>query len=83
MKLAVPGISEADLKLMQRAPVRRYDPSIIQEPLVYRLNEAVMHYGDALKAITIDKFGDGIMSAIDFYVRVEKLTGKDRPSARV
>lgn len=48
-----------------------------------RLNEAVMHYGDALKAITIDKFGDGIMSAIDFYVRVEKLTGKDRPSARV
>lgn len=36
MKLAVPGISEADLKLMQRAPVRRYDPSIIQEPLVYR-----------------------------------------------
>eukprot|EP00873_Tetraselmis_striata_P005507 jgi/Tetstr1/425771/TSEL_001556.t1 len=75
LKAVVPGISDADLEIMQRAPVRSYDPSIIQEPLVYRLNEAVMHYGDAMKAITNEKFGDGIMSAIDFYMSVDKLKG--------
>jgi cyanate lyase len=76
LKSVVPSISDADLAVMQRAPVRSYDPSIIQEPLVYRLNEAVMHYGDAIKAVVNEKFGDGIMSAIDFYMNIEKLKGK-------
>mmetsp|Transcript_6436 Transcript_6436/g.14118 ORF Transcript_6436/g.14118 Transcript_6436/m.14118 type:complete len:176 (+) Transcript_6436:51-578(+) len=76
LQKVVPGISAADLDAMQRAPMRSFDPNIIQEPLVYRLNEAVMHYGDALKAITNEQFGDGIMSAIDFYMNVDKIKGK-------
>ena len=42
---------------------------------MYRLNEAVMHYGEGVKAIVNEEFGDGIMSAIDMYVRVEKVVG--------
>lgn len=34
-----------------------------------------MHYGESLKALTNEEFGDGIMSAIDFYCDVEKMKG--------
>ena len=76
LQKAVPQISKEDLELMQLAPMRSYEESIIQEPHIYRMNEAVMHYGESIKALINEKFGDGIMSAIDFYVRVEKIKGK-------
>lgn len=55
--------------------MRSFDEDVIQEPLVYRLYEAVMHYGEGLKMVVNEKFGDGIMSAIDFYVKVDKVKG--------
>ncbi|CAN6864912.1 unnamed protein product [Brassica oleracea] len=30
---------------------RSYDPNLIEEPTVYRLNEAVMHFGESIKEI--------------------------------
>lgn len=42
----LPEISESDLELMQKIPFRSFDPANIQEPLIYRLNEAVNHYGE-------------------------------------
>mmetsp|Transcript_11395 Transcript_11395/g.14289 ORF Transcript_11395/g.14289 Transcript_11395/m.14289 type:complete len:188 (-) Transcript_11395:80-643(-) len=60
---------------MTKAPQRRYDNFIEQEPHVYRMLEAVKHNGESLKQIINEKFGDGIMSAIDFYVDVKKVKG--------
>ena len=48
-----------------------------REPLIYRLYEIVQIYGYAFKASLIEKFGDGIMSAISFSTKVEKETDKD------
>lgn len=76
LKKAVPGISEDDLALMQKAPMRSFDPSILQEPTIYRLYEAITHYGEAIKALINEQLGDGIMSAIDFYLDVGTTTGK-------
>ncbi|HEY6560430.1 MAG TPA: cyanase [Polyangiaceae bacterium] len=42
------------------------------DPLVYRFYEIMQVYGLALKDVIQEKFGDGIMSAIDFRVDVEK-----------
>ncbi|VAH04176.1 unnamed protein product [Triticum turgidum subsp. durum] len=42
-----------------------------------RLNEAVMHFGESIKEIINEDFGDGIMSAIDFYCSVDKIQGAD------
>ncbi|KAF2283985.1 hypothetical protein GH714_017767 [Hevea brasiliensis] len=42
-----------------------------------RLNEAVMHFGESIKEIINEEFGDGIMSAIDFYCSVDKVKGVD------
>ncbi len=60
-----------------KPPLRSYDPNLIQDPTVYRLNEAVMHFGESIKEIINEEFGDGIMSAIDFYCSVDKVKGVD------
>jgi cyanate lyase len=41
------------------------------DPLIYRFYELVMVNGPALKAL-IEEFGDGIMSAIDFDMQIER-----------
>ncbi len=47
------------------------EPAIPADPLIYRLYEIMQVYGMPLKAVVHDKFGDGIMSAIDFTLDVE------------
>lgn len=41
-------------------------PLLTHSPVVYRLYEVLLVYGHAIKAQIHEKFGDGIMSAIDF-----------------
>eukprot|EP00667_Euglena_gracilis_P014284 EG_transcript_14786 len=69
------AISVEDLQLMQQAPMRSWDDDIVKEPNVYRTVEACQHYGQGLKLVLNEKFGDGIMSAIDFYATVERVVG--------
>lgn len=75
LRKVVPELSDSDLSDMQRCPYRSFDETVRDEPLVYRLVEAVLHYGEGLKSIVNEKFGDGIMSAIDFYLTVDKVKG--------
>ena len=42
------------------------------DPLIYRFYELVQGYGSTLKALINEEFGDGIMSAIDFSMEVER-----------
>mmetsp|Transcript_16981 Transcript_16981/g.20867 ORF Transcript_16981/g.20867 Transcript_16981/m.20867 type:complete len:175 (+) Transcript_16981:46-570(+) len=76
IKEFVPGISDEDLKAIQKPPMRSFDPAILQEPNVYRTYEAITHYGEAIKALVNEQCGDGIMSAIDFYLDVGTTVGK-------
>ena len=48
------------------------DPVIPTDPLIYRFYEIMQVYGMPIKAVIQEKFGDGIMSAIDFTLDVEK-----------
>ncbi|KAL2326722.1 hypothetical protein Fmac_025780 [Flemingia macrophylla] len=77
LRAALPDLPEDLLHEMMRPPLRSYDPNLIQDPTVYRLNEAVMHFGESIKDIINEEFGDGIMSAIDFYCSVDKIKGVD------
>ncbi|TYL48751.1 cyanase [Marinomonas sp. IMCC 4694] len=63
---------EAKAVLMQY-PTKTWDQAIPQDPLIYRLYEVVGVYGPTLKEVIQEKFGDGIMSAIDFSMQVEKI----------
>jgi len=76
LREAVPALTIEQVELMQLCPTRSYDESILQEPHVYRMHEAVMHYGEAIKAIMNEEVGDGIMSAIDMYFNVKVIEGK-------
>ena len=71
----VPGLSEDLLVEMRKCPMRSFDPTIIQEPNIYRMTEVCLHYGDSIKEVMNEKFGDGIMSAIDFKITVDKIKG--------
>lgn len=75
LKKAVPEIKEDDIKIMKRVPFRSYDESIVQEQLVYRLKEAVLHNGESIHAICAEECGDGIMSAIDIFTDVQIVEG--------
>ncbi len=59
---------------LQQFPLKaqNLDP-VARDPLIYRLFEIAYVYGDSIKAIIHDKFGDGIMSAIDFDMSVERI----------
>ena len=48
------------------------DGEIPVDPLIYRFYEIMQVYGMPIKAVIHEKFGDGIMSAIDFSIEVEK-----------
>jgi cyanate lyase len=49
------------------------DPVIPTDPLIYRFYEIMQVYGMPMKAVIHEKFGDGIMSAIDFTLDIDKV----------
>ncbi|KAH8062560.1 serine/threonine kinase [Aureococcus anophagefferens] len=66
-------LGQAQLKPDTRPKLEK---AILKEPNVYRTYEAITHYGNAIKLLINEKFGDGIMSAIDFYMTVGGTVGK-------
>ncbi|WP_100489291.1 cyanase [Sporolactobacillus pectinivorans] len=68
--LNLPVEAENDLKSI---PFRGTNFSVPPtDPTIYRLYEIVLVYGDTIKALIHEKFGDGIMSAIDFRMDLDK-----------
>ena len=57
---------------LQKYPTKIWDQAVPTDPLIYRLYEIVGVYGETLKEVIQEKFGDGIMSAIDFSMEVDK-----------
>jgi cyanate lyase len=57
---------------LQAFPHKSWDQIIPTDPVIYRLYEIVGVYGDTIKALIHEKFGDGIMSAIDFSMHIDK-----------
>jgi cyanate lyase len=66
------GLTETEERMLNETPYRgtSMPPT---DPLIYRFYELVMVNGPALKAIIEEEFGDGIMSAIDFDMNIERL----------
>jgi len=53
-------------------PSKGLGPVVPTDPLIYRMYEIMQVYGFPFKAVVHEKFGDGIMSAIDFTFDVER-----------
>jgi cyanate lyase len=57
---------------LQQYPHKSWDKAVPTDPVIYRLYEVVGVYGDTIKELIHEKFGDGIMSAIDFSMHIDK-----------
>ncbi|ERH04195.1 MAG: cyanate hydratase [Halorubrum sp. J07HR59] len=69
---------------LQLAPRKGDDqPTIPSDPMLYRLYEIPHVYGDAIKEIVHEEFGDGIMSAIDFSCHVDRVTDAEGDRVKI
>ncbi len=67
------GLSAEEVALLQLAPYRGSLPTQVPaDPLIYRFYELVNVYGTTWKEMIHEEFGDGIMSAIDFDMTLER-----------
>jgi cyanate lyase len=66
------SLSTAEQSMLNEVP-HRGTPMPPTDPLIYRFYELVMVNGPAWKALIEEEFGDGIMSAIDFDLEMERL----------
>jgi cyanate lyase len=53
-------------------PNKTWTQVVPTDPLIYRWYEIVGVYGETIKELINEKFGDGIMSAIDFSMDIQK-----------
>lgn len=59
---------------LQRPPKKCQEAeSVSKDPLIYRFFEIIYVYGDTIKELIHEEFGDGIMSAIDFDLGIERI----------
>ena len=65
------GLGKAEQAMLNEVPLRGI-PMPPTDPLIYRFYELVMVNGPAWKALIEEEFGDGIMSAIDFDLQMER-----------
>src|SRR6266702_3164979 len=67
------GLSEDEKKWLTVVPYKGSLPtSVPTDPLIYRFYELVSVYGTTFKELIHEEFGDGIMSAIDFNMNLER-----------
>ena len=67
------GLDESAIPVLAAVPYRGGLPSAVPtDPTIYRFYEALQVYGPALKELIHENFGDGIMSAINFSVDLQK-----------
>jgi len=67
------GLGPEVCDALQQCPMKgSLGTTVPVDPLIYRFHEITQVYGTALKAVIHEKFGDGIMSAIDFELDVQR-----------
>lgn len=67
------GLPQEAAGVLSEAPTKIWEQSVPTDPCIYRFYEIVGVYGPTLKALIEEKFGTGIMSAIDFEMSVTKV----------
>ena len=67
------GLSAQAVALLQVVPYKGSLPTAVPtDPLIYRFYELISVYGTTFKELIHEEFGDGIMSAIDFKMDLQR-----------
>jgi len=67
------GLPQEAAVVLAEYPKKMFEQTVPTDPCIYRFYEIIGVYGDTLKELIQEKGGDGIMSAIDFDMSVEKV----------
>jgi cyanate lyase len=73
LMVTVMGLPQEAESLLSESPTKIWEQAVPTDPCIYRFYEIVGVYGPTLKALIQEKFGDGIMSAIDFEMSVTRV----------
>ena len=66
-------LSDEEVAWLQIVPYKGSLPTAVPtDPLIYRWYEVVNVYGTTIKELIHEEFGDGIMSAIDFSMDIQR-----------
>jgi cyanate lyase len=68
--VATLALPDEAAEILEECPTKVWEQTVPTDPCIYRLYEVVGVYGPTIKALIHEKFGDGIMSAIDFDMEV-------------
>ncbi|MCA1336561.1 cyanase [Pseudooceanicola marinus] len=71
--VATLGLPQEAASVLAESPTKVWEQTVPTDPCIYRLYEVVGVYGPTIKALIHEKFGDGIMSAIDFDMSVTRV----------
>ena len=78
------GLGQEEALQLQEVPYRGSLPQVPPtDPLIYRFYELVQVYGTTWKELIQEEFGDGIMSAIDFDMTLERQPDQKGDRVRV
>lgn len=69
----VMGLPQEAASVLAESPTKIWEQAVPTDPCIYRLYEIVGVYGPTIKALIQEKFGDGIMSAIDFDMQITRV----------
>ena len=67
------GLPQEAASVLEEPPTKVWAQTVPTDPCIYRFYEIVGVYGPTLKALIEEKFGTGIMSAIDFEMSVTRV----------
>jgi cyanate lyase len=71
--IGILGLGPEIAAALQQIPTKgSVGETVPVDPLIYRFHEITQVYGTTIKAIIHEMFGDGIMSAIDFEMDIQR-----------
>ncbi len=77
-------LSSEVAEALQQIPLRgSLDSDVPVDPTIYRIHEITQVYGTTIKALIHEEFGDGIMSAINFSMDIERVEDPEGERVRI
>jgi cyanate lyase len=78
------GLDPEVAQALQQIPLRgSLDSDVPVDPTIYRIHEITQVYGTTIKALIHEEFGDGIMSAINFKMDIERVEDPEGERVRI
>ncbi len=78
------GLDGEVAKALQEIPMRgSVGRDVPVDPTIYRIHEITQVYGTTIKALIHEEFGDGIMSAINFNMEIERVEHEEGDRVKI